>query len=93
MNEFVTNLTLDVPYRGMTAFSGLGFALDQFAHNQGFFSFAEWAASEFTKGHSISGIVKPVDDLEPVTSLEPGSCATTFGYEVSIFSVAMKDKF
>jgi len=91
--EFVTNLTLDVPYRGVTALSGMGFALDQFAHNQGFFSFAEWAASEFARGHSISGIVKSVDDLEPIPPHEPGSCATTFGYEVSIITVEMKDKF
>ncbi|MDR6100506.1 hypothetical protein QE369_000684 [Agrobacterium larrymoorei] len=89
----LADMTLEIPYRGLSAFSGMGFALDQFAHSQGFFSFAEWAASEFAKGHSISGLVKPVDDMEPVPSLEPGSCATTFGYEVSIFTVSMTDQF
>ncbi|OLP55782.1 hypothetical protein BJF92_09110 [Rhizobium rhizosphaerae] len=93
MIEYVTSLAADVPYRGLTTFAGRGFALDQFALSHGFHSFAEWAASEFAKGHSISGIVKSVDDLEPRAPPEPGMCATTFGYEVSIFTVAMTDKF
>jgi hypothetical protein len=91
--EDISTLTQDIPYNGLNALAGIGFALDQFARKNGFYSFAEWAGSHFLKGCSLSGYVKAVDDLDPMETPEPGMCATTFGYEVSVFVTTHKEPF
>ncbi|MDP9573846.1 UNVERIFIED_ORG: hypothetical protein J2W66_004349 [Agrobacterium larrymoorei] len=92
MIEELTTFMEQIPNHGLTALSGLGFALDQFARKQGLPTFAEWAASHFLQGKSIAGYVEAVDDLDAAEQQEPGVCATTFGYELSISVISTRDR-
>ncbi len=92
MIEDIVTLRQEIPYRGVTPLAGLGFALDQFARKQGLPTFAEWAASHFLQGKSIAGYVEAVDDLDAAEQQEPGVCATTFGYELSISVISTRDR-
>lgn len=85
MLETLVTLTLEIPYDGVSGIAGMGFALDQFAHAQGFHSFAEWAATQFQKGCSITGSVVKSDELEISTSPDPGRTRTAFGYDVTVW--------
>lgn len=91
MLEILAALTLEVPYDGLSRIAGMGFALEQFSHAQGFHSFAEWAAAQFQRGRSITASVAKSDDLD--TSIGPVRDRTSagFGYEVTVWVTASDD--
>ncbi|OLP59664.1 hypothetical protein BJF93_11390 [Xaviernesmea oryzae] len=93
MIDDITAITQEIPYYGLTTLAGLAFALDQFAQKSGFHSFAEWAASHFLAGSSLSGYVKAVDELEPLETPAPGPMPATFGYEVCLLVTKQRDAF
>lgn len=85
MPEILETLTLEVPYDGVSTLAGMGFALEQFSRVQGFHSFADWAASQFQNGRSITGLVVKSDELDTSSSPYPDRTSTGFGYEVTVW--------
>ncbi|API57393.1 hypothetical protein GR247_38495 [Rhizobium leguminosarum] len=77
-------IVVSVPHIGLSKDSARGFALDQFARQQGYQSFAEWSVHCFDQALQISGEVRESDSIDIVTDeAEPaGSLLKTFGYEV-----------
>lgn len=91
MNETAEHV-LEIPYDGLQATSGLGFALDQFAQEMGCHTFGEWSARQFLKGRSISGAITKSDDLETSRSPIRKRAAIAFGYEVTVWVTPSDDE-
>lgn len=91
LNETATHV-VDIPYDGLQATSGLGFALDQFAQDMGFHTFGEWSAEQFLKGRTIAGAITKSDEIE--TSKPPirTRSAIAFGYEVTVWVTPSDDE-
>jgi hypothetical protein len=85
MLEIFATLTLEVPYDGLSSIAGMGFALEQFSHAQGFYSFGEWAAAQFQKGRSITASVVKSDELDTSSKPDPYRTNSGFGYEVTVW--------
>lgn len=77
-------IILNVPHIGLSKDSARGFALDQFARQQGYQSFAEWSVFCFDQALQISGEVRESDSIDIVAdeTEQAGFLLKTFGYEV-----------
>ncbi|MBO9102000.1 MULTISPECIES: hypothetical protein [Rhizobium] len=84
MEDAGNNIVVSVPHVGLGKHSARGFALDQFARQQGYQSFAEWSVHCFDQALQISGEVRESDSINvTIPSDEPaGILLKTFGYEV-----------
>ena len=86
MPTFSTStIVVSVPHIGLTENSARGFALDQFARQQGYSSLAEWTVHCFDQGLQIYGKVQEADVVDVAHSCDlPGSLSKTFGYKVVV---------
>jgi hypothetical protein len=84
MGNAANTIVVNVPHIGLSKDSARGFALEQFARQQGYQSFAEWSVGCFDQGLQISGEIRESDSIDVVTDeTEPaGLLLKTFGYEV-----------
>jgi hypothetical protein len=92
MLEILETLTLEIPYDGVSKIAGMGFALEQFSRVQGFHCFADWAASQFQNGRSITGSVVKSDELDISKGPDPDRTSTAFGYEVTVWVTPSDDE-
>ena len=77
-------IVVNVPHVGLSKDSVRGFALEQFARQQGYPSFAEWSVHCFDQELQISGEIRESDSIEVITedAEASGLALRTFGYEV-----------
>jgi hypothetical protein len=92
MLEILATLTIEVPYDGLSSVAGMGFALEQFSRAHGSHSFAEWAAVQFQKGRSITGLIVKSDELDTSDRSDIDRTSTAFGYEVTVWVTASDDE-
>ncbi len=81
-----STIVLSVPHIGLSKNSARGFALDQFARQQGYESFAEWSVYCFDQALQISGEVRESDSIDVASNEQDlsGLLSKTFGYEVVV---------
>lgn len=84
MEDAGNNIVVSVPHVGLGKHSARGFALDQFARQQGYQTFAEWSVHCFDQALQISGEVRESDAIDVAIASDepPGILLKTFGYEV-----------